>query len=139
MDAQWLRGDQALAVGAVKAGVGLVSGYPGSPATGVLDHLLAIAAPGEIAIHWAANEKVAMEEAIGASMAGKRALVVLKSVGLNIGLDPLATFVYTGCHGSFWAMIRAHGARRTNRIRAGWPERLRCQSLSRFRWLWQAR
>ncbi|NLD71391.1 MAG: indolepyruvate ferredoxin oxidoreductase subunit alpha [Chloroflexi bacterium] len=93
-----MRGDQALAWGALAAGVGVVSGYPGSPATGVFDALLARTAPGDLQIGWAPNEKVAMEIAIGASLGGARSLVVLKSVGMNIGLDPLATMTYTGCH-----------------------------------------
>lgn len=93
-----MRGDQALAWGALAAGVGVVTGYPGSPATGVFDALLARTAPGDLEIGWAPNEKVAMEIATGASLGGVRSLVVLKSVGLNVGLDPLATMAYTGCH-----------------------------------------
>src|SRR5690554_1427862 len=85
-------------LGSAGAGVGVVSGYPGSPATGVFDALLARTAPGDLQIGWAPNEKVAMEIAIGASLGGARSLVVLKSVGMNIGLDPLATMTYTGCH-----------------------------------------
>ncbi len=91
-----LRGDVALAQGVLAAGVSLVTGYPGSPATGVFDALLELA-PSDTYIHWAPNEKVAMEMAMGASLGGQRALVVLKSVGLNIALDPLATFSYSGC------------------------------------------
>jgi len=93
-----LRGEQALALGALAAGVRVVSGYPGSPATGVFDSLLALTAPGEAHAQWAANEKVALELAFGASLGGSRALVVLKSVGLNIALDPLATMALSGCH-----------------------------------------
>lgn len=91
-------GDHALALGALAAGVQVVTGYPGSPATGVLDGCLEGTAPGQAHVQWAPNEKVAMEIAYGASIAGKRALVVLKSVGLNIGLDPLATMALSGCH-----------------------------------------
>jgi len=93
-----MRGDQALALGARVAGVQVVTGYPGSPATGVFDALLSAAEPGQISVEWAPNEKVAIEVAMGASLAGLRALVVLKSVGLNVGLDPLATFSLSGCH-----------------------------------------
>lgn len=96
--AETMRGDQALAWGALAAGVGVVTGYPGSPASGVFDALLARTSPSDLHIAWAPNEKVAMEIAIGASLGGTRALVVVKSVGLNVGLDPLATMTYTGCH-----------------------------------------
>lgn len=100
-----LRGDHALAYGAVAAGVSLVTGYPGSPATPVFDAILAASAPGERIVQWAPNEKVAMEMAMGASLAGQRSLVVLKSVGLNIALDPLATFSLSGCFGGLVILL----------------------------------
>ncbi len=93
-----MRGDQALALGALAAGVSVVTGYPGSPSTGVFDHLLDVTEPEQVHVQWAPNEKVAMELAFGASLAGARALVVLKSVGMNIALDPLATMSLSGCH-----------------------------------------
>jgi indolepyruvate ferredoxin oxidoreductase, alpha subunit len=91
-----LRGDAALAWGALAAGVGLVSGYPGAPATAVLEALAADRAVGPRA-RWAPNEKVALEMAYGASLGGVRALAVMKGVGLNIALDPLATMALSGC------------------------------------------
>ncbi|MHB1317304.1 MAG: thiamine pyrophosphate-dependent enzyme [Anaerolineae bacterium] len=100
-----LRGDQALAYGALAAGVSLVTGYPGSPATPVFDAILSAGAAGERVVQWAPNEKVAMEMAMGASLAGQRSLVVLKSVGLNIGLDPLATFSLSGCFGGLVILL----------------------------------
>jgi indolepyruvate ferredoxin oxidoreductase alpha subunit len=93
-----LRGDQALARGALAAGVRVVSGYPGSPATGVLEAIVAATPPGQVEVGWAPNEKVALELAFGASLGGARSLVVLKSVGLNIALDPLATMSLSGCN-----------------------------------------
>ena len=93
-----MRGDEALAMGALAAGVRMVTGYPGSPATGVFDSFLAATGPEQAHVQWAPNEKVAMELAFGASLAGSRALVVLKSVGMNIALDPLATMALSGCH-----------------------------------------
>jgi len=91
-------GAESLAYGALAADVGLVTGYPGSPVTGVFDSIVAAAEPGRnLDASWAPNEKVAMEMAIGASIGGQRALVILKSVGLNIALDPLATATYSGC------------------------------------------
>jgi indolepyruvate ferredoxin oxidoreductase, alpha subunit len=99
-----IRGDLALAHGALAAGVSLVTGYPGSPATGVFDALLELA-PEDAYVHWAPNEKVAMEMGMGASLAGRRALVVLKSVGLNVALDPLATFSYSGAFGGLVILV----------------------------------
>jgi len=94
--AEPLRGDHALAYGALAAGVRLVTGYPGSPATPVFEAIVQATTPETCHARWAPNEKVAMEMAMGASLAGQRALVVLKSVGLNIALDPLATFSLSG-------------------------------------------
>jgi indolepyruvate ferredoxin oxidoreductase alpha subunit len=96
-----VRGDEALARGALAAGIGLVTGYPGSPATAVFDRLLEMSGSAEadpLQAQWAPNEKVALEMAFGASLAGTRSLVVLKSVGMNIALDPLATISLSGCH-----------------------------------------
>jgi len=89
-----ITGAQALAEGALAARVQVVSGYPGSPATAVLDQL---ARHDLRHINWAANEKVAAEIVAGASLGGSRSALVLKSVGLNIALDPLATLSMTGC------------------------------------------
>ena len=85
-------------MGALAAGVSVVTGYPGSPVTGVFDSFLTWREPTQAHVHWAPNEKVAMEVAFGASLAGSRALVVLKSVGMNVALDPLATMALSGCH-----------------------------------------
>ncbi|MHB1295558.1 MAG: thiamine pyrophosphate-dependent enzyme [Anaerolineae bacterium] len=93
-----LRGDEALARGALAAGVHVAIGYPGAPATGVLEALLHAAPEAAVNAHWTPNERVALEVAFGASLAGARALVVLKSVGLNVALDPLATMAMSGCH-----------------------------------------
>ncbi len=83
-----ITGSEALAYGALEAGVQLVTGYPGSPATGVVDALLRLA-DGQPRIEWAINEKSAFDTAFGTSLAGQRALVCLKSVGLNVALDSL--------------------------------------------------
>jgi len=100
-----LNGAQALAWGAIAAGVATVTGYPGSPTTAVFDAILAQTAPEQISAKWSPNEKVAMEIAMGASIGGSRSLVVLKSVGLNVGLDPLATFSYTGNHAGLVVLL----------------------------------
>jgi indolepyruvate ferredoxin oxidoreductase alpha subunit len=100
-----IQGDEALARGALAAGVRVVTGYPGSPSTGVFDNILAHAEAEGIHVQWSPNEKVAMETAIGASIGGSRTLVTLKSVGLNVGLDPLATVSLSGCHAGFVILL----------------------------------
>jgi len=92
-----LSGAEALAWGVCAAKVGLMTGYPGAPATEVYDAVMA-RTQRDLSAYWAPNEKAAVEVALGASLAGMRALVVLKSVGLNVALDPLATAAYSGCH-----------------------------------------
>jgi indolepyruvate ferredoxin oxidoreductase alpha subunit len=89
-------GDVAFAYGALAAGVGLVTGYPGSPSSGTLEALLTMPEAAAVHISWTINELIAMEMVTGASIAGRRALLCVKSVGLNIALDPLMTMVLTG-------------------------------------------
>ncbi len=84
-----LTGDEALAQGAWEAGVYLAAGYPGSPSTRFLEHLVEISQEKDVYAEWSANEKVAFEVALGASMGGRRAVVSFKSVGLNLAMDPL--------------------------------------------------
>ena len=83
-----ITGSEALALGALEAGVQFVSGYPGSPSTATVDALLRLAGP-DVQIGWAVNEKSAFDTVFGASLAGVRALLCLKSVGLNVALDSL--------------------------------------------------
>jgi indolepyruvate ferredoxin oxidoreductase alpha subunit len=85
---EMVTGSEALAHGALAAGVHLVTGYPGSPATATVDALLRLASP-DIQVEWAINEKSAFDTAFGASLAGMRSLLCLKSVGLNVALDSL--------------------------------------------------
>ncbi len=101
----FLSGAHALAQGAIEAGVSLVIGYPGAPATDVVDALLARTAPGEVRVEWTSNEKVAIEVAFGTSVAGRRALLAVKSVGLNIALDPLMAFNLSGCNAGFVVLV----------------------------------
>jgi indolepyruvate ferredoxin oxidoreductase alpha subunit len=91
-----LTGDEAVARGAYEAGVVFASAYPGTPSTEILENL---AKYQEIYTEWAPNEKVALEGAIGASIAGGRAIASMKHVGLNVAADPLFTFAYTGVNG----------------------------------------
>jgi len=83
-----ITGSEALARGALEAGVQFVTGYPGSPSTGTVDALLRLARDG-VRIEWAINEKSAFDAAFGVSLAGVRTLLCLKSVGLNVALDSL--------------------------------------------------
>lgn len=91
-------GSEALALGALQAGVQFVTGYPGSPATATVDALLR-AADNRLRIEWAINEKSAFDAALGASLAGVRSLVCLKSVGLNVALDSLMVANLSGGDG----------------------------------------
>ncbi|MBE3575155.1 MAG: indolepyruvate ferredoxin oxidoreductase subunit alpha [Firmicutes bacterium] len=89
--AQLLSGNEAIARGAYEAGCLLGAGYPGTPSTEIIENLRQY--PG-VYTEWSANEKVAMEVAMGAALAGARALVTMKHVGFNVGLDPFMTFAY---------------------------------------------
>ena len=86
-------GNEAVARGLYEAGCSFVSSYPGTPSTEITE---CIAAYKEVYAEWAPNEKVAMEAAFGASLAGKRSFCAMKHVGLNVAADPLFTIGYTG-------------------------------------------
>jgi indolepyruvate ferredoxin oxidoreductase, alpha subunit len=85
-----LLGDEAVALGAIHAGVSAAYGYPGTPSTEILQYLIDEYAknPSGPVAAWCANEKTALEAALGVSFAGKRAIVTMKHVGLNIASDP---------------------------------------------------
>ena len=86
-------GNKAVARGLYEAGVCFISSYPGTPSTEVTEEA---AKYDEIYCEWAPNEKVAMESAFGASLAGRRSFCAQKHVGLNVAADPLYTMSYTG-------------------------------------------
>ena len=90
---QLMLGNKAFARGLYEAGCQFVSSYPGTPSTEVTEEA---ALYDEIYCEWAPNEKVAMEAAFGASLAGKRSFCGMKHVGLNVAADPLYTMSYTG-------------------------------------------
>ena len=90
---QLLLGNAAAARGLYEAGVAVVSSYPGTPSTEITEEL---AKYDDVYSEWAPNEKVAMEAAFGASLAGKRSFCGMKHVGLNVAADPLFTVSYTG-------------------------------------------
>lgn len=91
-----MTGNEAIARGAWEAGLHFAAAYPGTPSTEILENL---AGYKEVYSEWATNEKVALEAAAGASMAGARALAAMKHVGLNVAADPLFTLAYTGVNG----------------------------------------
>ena len=88
-----LIGNAAIARGLYEAGCSVVSSYPGTPSTEITEFA---ANYNEIYCEWAPNEKVAMEVAFGASLAGTRSCCAMKHVGLNVAADPLFTLSYTG-------------------------------------------
>ena len=91
-----LLGNAAVARGAYEAGVSVVSSYPGTPSTEITENIVSYP---DIYVEWATNEKVAAEVAIGASIAGARAMSCMKHVGMNVMADPMFTVSYTGVNG----------------------------------------
>jgi indolepyruvate ferredoxin oxidoreductase alpha subunit len=80
-------GDEAVALGAIHAGLSCAYGYPGTPSTEILEYLIENAEKAGITAKWTSNEKTAMEAALGVSFAGRRAMVTMKHVGLNLAAD----------------------------------------------------
>ncbi len=93
-----LLGDEAVALGAIHAGISGVYGYPGTPSTEIFEAIQKMA-KGSVHSIWSTNEKVGYEEALGMSYAGKRALVTMKHVGLNVAADPFMNSAITGVNG----------------------------------------
>ncbi|MDP7078652.1 MAG: indolepyruvate ferredoxin oxidoreductase subunit alpha [Candidatus Undinarchaeales archaeon] len=94
-----LMGNEAVARGALEAGVTVASGYPGTPSSEIIETLAPVATARDIHVEWSINEKVALEVAAGASYAGARALVTMKHVGLNVAADPFMSLTNTGTVG----------------------------------------
>lgn len=97
-----LSGNEAFARGAYEANVKVVSSYPGTPSTEITENVKNYPT---IYAEWAVNEKVALEVAAGASLAGKRAMTCMKHVGLNVAADPLMTLSYTGVNGGLVIIV----------------------------------
>ncbi|MBR4905096.1 MAG: indolepyruvate ferredoxin oxidoreductase subunit alpha [Selenomonadaceae bacterium] len=95
-------GNKALARGLWEAGVKFVSSYPGTPSTEITEEAVKF---DDIYCEWAPNEKVAMESAFGASLAGRRAFCGQKHVGLNVAADPLFTLSYTGVNAGLVVVV----------------------------------
>jgi len=99
-----LMGNEAIALGAMRAGVSVVTGYPGTPSTEVLE-TVAKHNDGSIYVEWSVNEKVALEVAAGAAYAGVRSMVTMKQVGLNVASDPLMSLNYVGIKGGMVIVV----------------------------------
>ena len=99
-----LMGNEAIGLGAIRAGVNVVTGYPGTPSTEILE-TIAKRNDGSIYVEWSINEKSALEIAAGAAYAGARALVTMKQVGLNVASDPLMSLAYVGIKGGMVVVV----------------------------------
>src|SRR5512136_1303165 len=99
---QIMQGNEAIARGAWEAGVTVGCAYPGTPSSEIMAELSRYK---EVYTEWSPNEKVAMEVAHGASLAGGRAIVCMKHVGLNVAADPFMTISYTGVKGGFVVVV----------------------------------
>jgi indolepyruvate ferredoxin oxidoreductase alpha subunit len=138
-----LLGDEAAALGALHAGLSAACGYPGTPSTEILEYLIAESERGGPAAsggreklsgggftarrctaRWCTNEKTALEAGLGVSMAGRRAMVTMKHVGLNVAADPFVNGALLGIRGGWsspWRMIRGCTVPRTSRIPGSTP------------------
>lgn len=96
---QMIMGNQAIALGALKAGVNLVAGYPGTPSSEIIEFISKYREKTGTYVEWSVNEKAAVEVAAGASYAGSRTLVTMKQVGLNVASDPVMCLSYVGVKG----------------------------------------
>ncbi len=102
-----LLGNEAIAQGAIDAGLSGAYGYPGTPSTEIIEYIIKSpeAKQNIIKAHWAPNEKVAMEEALGMSYAGKRSMVTMKHVGLNVAADAFINMAISGINGGLIVVV----------------------------------
>ncbi|HEK86155.1 MAG TPA: indolepyruvate ferredoxin oxidoreductase [Candidatus Aminicenantes bacterium] len=106
MKKEVLLGDEAVALAAVQAGLTAGYSYPGTPASEIMEYLIKLSEGGrKFVAKWCVNEKVACEEALGVSFAGKRALVSFKHVGLNVAADPFINSAITGANGGLVVVV----------------------------------
>lgn len=99
MALQMLMGNQAIALGAMQAGVNVVAGYPGTPSSEIIETIAKHREKTGVYVEWSVNEKAAAELAGAASMAGSRTLITMKQVGLNVASDPVMCLSYVGVKG----------------------------------------
>lgn len=98
MQREYVMGNGAIALGALAAGVNLVSGYPGTPSSEIIETIQKYKGD-DVYLEWSVNEKAAMEVAAGAAYTGARTMVTMKQVGLNVASDPLMSLAYVGVKG----------------------------------------
>ncbi len=101
---EYMLGNVAIARGIVEGGGQVISGYPGTPSSEIIGSLASMKER-DFYVEWSVNEKVALEVAAGAAMAGVRSVVTMKHVGLNVAADPLMTLAYTGVEGSMVIIV----------------------------------
>ena len=99
MTKKLISGNEAIAFGALAAGAKVISGYPGTPSTEVIQTLLKMDGLDGTKVEWSVNEKVAFEVAAGAALMGQRAMCTMKMSGLNVAYDSLIGIAYSGCTG----------------------------------------
>jgi indolepyruvate ferredoxin oxidoreductase alpha subunit len=102
---QLLMGNEAIARGAIEAGLNVATAYPGTPSSEIIGTLAEWAADFYYYVEWSVNEKVALEVAAGAAYAGANCLVAMKQVGLNVAGDPLMTLAYIGVKGALVVVV----------------------------------
>ena len=100
-----LMGNEAIARGALEAGISVVSGYPGTPSSEIIETLARVSKEQNLYVEWSVNEKVAMEVAAAASFAGLRSLCAMKQNGVNVGSDFLLHLALSGIRGG---MVLVH-------------------------------
>ena len=98
-------GNQAIALGALKAGVNLVAGYPGTPSSEIIEFISKYKDKTGTYVEWSVNEKAAAEVAAGASYAGSRTMITMKQVGLNVASDPVMCLSYVGVKGGMVIVV----------------------------------
>ena len=104
MHKEFLMGNAAIARGALAAGLNVVSGYPGTPSTEVLETAAKLN-DGSVYVEWSVNEKAALELGAGAAYSGARSMVTMKQVGLNVASDPLMSLAYIGVKGGMVILV----------------------------------
>ncbi len=104
MHKEFLMGNEAIAMGALAAGVNVICGYPGTPSSEVLE-TVAKRRTGNTYVEWSVNEKAALEMAAGAAYSGARTMVTMKQVGLNVASDPLMSLEYVGIKGGMVVLV----------------------------------
>lgn len=98
MKQEYVMGNEAIALGALSANVNLVSGYPGTPSSEIIETIYK-RKPEDLYLEWSVNEKAALEVAAAAAYSGARSMVTMKQVGLNVASDPLMSLAYVGVKG----------------------------------------